>query len=372
MVALVNKKIDALFKNADIQVDGGRPGDPRVLNKKVYRMIARHGSLGLGESYMMGYWECDQLDHFFFKILRHRLSAKVRYTFASRCAMQMYRMLNPQRKSRSFEVGEKHYNLGNQLYELMLGPSMVYTCAYWHDVNTLDAAQYAKLDLVCRKLQLKPGMRVLDIGCGFGSFAKYAAENYGVSVVGVTISEEQQRFGMEFCKGLDVDLRLQDYRDLEGQYDAVVSIGMFEHVGDKNYQVYMDTVARVLSDEGLFLLHTIAQNEHSPYGDAWITKYIFPNGHLPSIRSAAMSIESNFVLEDWQNLGPNYDPTLMAWYQNFNDGWSSIKDLFDDEFYRMWRYYLLSCAGAFRARGMQVWQVLLSKSGLSGGVPLIR
>ena len=244
---------------------------------------------------------------------------------------------------------------------------MVYSCGYWHSASSLDEAQTHKLDLVCRKLQLKPGMKVLDIGCGWGGACKYIAENYGVKVVGITVSKEQVVLAREMCRGLPVEIRLQDYRKIDGTFDRIYSIGMFEHVGNKNYDAYMKAVRSCLREDGLFLLHTIGKNEICTCSDPWIDRYIFPGALIPSVIQISRSIEGVFVLEDWQNFGPDYDRTLMHWYRNFCENWSLIEKEYDERFYRMWTYYLLSCAGSFRARRNQVWQILLSPKGVSSG-----
>jgi len=245
----------------------------------------------------------------------------------------------------------------------MLDDRMVYSCGYWRDAATLPEAQTAKLDLICRKLQLTPGLRVLDIGCGWGSFAEYAAEQYGVEVVGLTISEEQARAARERCRDLPVEIRLQDYRKVEDHFDRVVSIGMFEHVGPKNYRTYMKVVRRCLGDEGLSLLHTIGNHEEGAATEAWIEKYIFPNGYIPSMRQIVEAAEDLFVTEDWHNFGPDYDRTLMAWARNFEADWDALADDYGERFYRMWRYYLYQCAASFRARRNQCWQIVLSPDG---------
>ena len=328
--------------------------------------------MGLGESYMDGWWDCIALEQLFSKILRARLDRKIRYDYKLlfKIGLQKlaYLFYNPQSKTRAFIVGQKHYDIGNDLYQLMLdSPTMSYTCGYWKEADNLEEAQQAKLELVCQKLQLKPGMRVLDIGCGFGGFAQYAAKNYQVEVVGLTISKEQQRLAQERCQGLPVEIRLQDYREMQEQFDRIVSIGMFEHVGPKNYETYMKVVVRCLKkDEDLFLLHTIGSNSTIKV-DAWIDRYIFPNGQLPSIKQVAESIENKFVMEDWHNFGPDYYKTLKAWHKRFMSNFDQIKDRYDQRFYRMWNYYLLSCAGAFHARDIQLWQIVLSKAGVMNG-----
>jgi cyclopropane-fatty-acyl-phospholipid synthase len=249
---------------------------------------------------------------------------------------------------------------------------MQYSCAYWKEATTLEQAQEAKLKMICDKLQLKPGMRLLDIGCGWGGLSEFAAKNYGVSVVGVTISAEQQKMAQERCKGLDVTILLQDYRDLNDQFDRIVSVGMFEHVGPKNYQTYFNVAKRNIKPDGLFLLHTIGSNKTDLNVDPWIDKYIFPNGCLPSVQQIAQTSESLFVMEDWHNIGADYDRTLMAWYERFQQAWPSLAERYGDRFYRMFTYYLNACAGAFRARDIQLWQVVFSAQGVEGGIRVPR
>jgi cyclopropane-fatty-acyl-phospholipid synthase len=249
----------------------------------------------------------------------------------------------------------------------MLDKRMIYSCGYWDTASTLDEAQEAKLDLVCRKLNLQPGMRVLDIGCGWGGTAKFAAEQYEVEVVGITVSEQQAKFGKELCRGLPLDIRLQDYRNITGTFDRVLSIGMFEHVGYKNYTTFMHKVRRLLKDKGLFLLQTIGGNKSVTKNDPWIERYIFPNSMLPSAKQICSAIEGVFVLEDWHSFGAHYDKTLMHWFRNFHEGWDTLKEYYDEQFYRMWKYYLLSCAGSFRASSNQLWQLVLSPKGVLGG-----
>jgi cyclopropane-fatty-acyl-phospholipid synthase len=276
-------------------------------------------------------------------------------------------LLNLQRRSRAFQIGERHYDIGHDLFSHMLDKRLIYSCGYWKNASTLDEAQEAKLDLVCRKLHLTPGMRVLDIGCGWGGTAKFAAERYGVEVVGVTVSEEQANFAKELCRGSPVEIRLQDYRDVVGTFDRVLSLGMFEHVGPKNYLTFMSIARNSLADTGLFLLHTIGRNRSGSTTDPWLERYIFPNSMLPSARQICGAIEGSFVLEDWHNFGADYDKTLLNWCDKFDENWDALKRHYDQRFYRMWKYYLLSSAGAFRARKSQLWQLVLSPQGVPGG-----
>ena len=358
-------RIEFLLSLADVAVDGRRPWDIRVHNENFYCTVLKSGSLGLGESYMNGWWDASQLDEFICRVLKANLHNKINSLQDVLCYLQALCM-NLQSPKRSYEVGEKHYDIGNDLYERMLDKRMIYSCGFWQNAATLDEAQEAKLDMVCRKLDLRPGMRVLDIGCGWGGMAQFAAQNYGVEVLGITISQEQVELARKRCKGLPVEIRLQDYRTLNETFDRVLSIGMFEHVGYKNYKIFIDKVSTLLRDDGLFLLHTIGSNISQKIIDTWVHQYIFPNATLPSAKQIASAMEGVFVMEDWHNFGADYDKTLMHWFENFKSGWSNLQKRYDERFFRMWKYYLLSCAGAFRARYNQVWQIVLSPQGVPG------
>ena len=362
------KTVSTLFESVDIQINGSRPFDIQVHNKLFYSRILSGKSLGLGESYMDGWWDCEALDQFSYQMLRGRIDKQVKPTSPAFFIpyIRPY-FLNSQSKKRAYIVGNEHYDTGNDLFSLMLDQRMIYSCGYWKNAKNLDQAQINKLDLVCRKLHLKPGMKVLEIGCGWGGFAKYAAENYGVNVHGITVSKEQMDYAKESCKGVDVTFELKDYRELNTKYDAIVSIGMFEHVGFKNYRNYMKVARRCLNEDGLFLLHTIGRNTPSRSTDPWTNKYIFPNGMIPSPGQISNSAHGLFVIEDWHNFGQYYDPTLMAWNENFQKNYDSLKEKYDERFKRMWEYYLLMCAGSFRSRRNQLWQLVLSKKGLKGG-----
>jgi cyclopropane-fatty-acyl-phospholipid synthase len=371
--------IQSLLSEAQITLNGSGEADVQVKNSEFYNRVLREGLLGLGESYMNGWWEANKPDVFFYRAISAELDEKVK-SWKIFSQILKARLFNPGKKSKAFEVGEKHYDIGNALFQKMLDKRMVYSCGYWKDAKTLDEAQEAKLDLICRKLSLDPGMKVLDVGCGWGSFCKYAAEKYEVDVVGITVSKEQAELARESCKGLKVEIKLQDYRELNAEailgagnlFDRVVSVGMFEHVGYKNYRVFMKTIHRLLKEDGQFLLHTIGGNKSEITIDPWTNKYIFPNSMIPSIKQIGASIESLFVMEDWHNFGEYYDKTLMAWFDNFNNSWDELKSDYDDRFYRMWKYYLLSCAASFRARKNQLWQIVLSKNGIPNGYQSIR
>ncbi len=355
--------IRELLESIGIQINGKEPWDIQVHNPRFFDRVLREAQLGLGEAYMDGWWDCQAIDEFINRVLRGNLDTKIKGDWKILLYAARARFLNLQTASKAFEVGERHYDLGNDLYRAMLDKRLNYTCGYWKNARTLDEAQEAKLDLVCKKIDLKEGMHILELGCGWGSFAKFAAEKYGAHVLGVTVSREQVALGMELCQGLPVELRLQDYREVDGKYDAVISIGIMEHVGYKNYQTYMDVVARCLKEDGIAFVHTIGGNESSSPSDAWTDKYIFPNGMLPSISQLGAAMERNFVMEDWHNFGPYYDKTLMAWHANFEKAWPNLNGKYSERFHRMWRYYLLSCAGGFRSRHMQLWHIVLTRRG---------
>lgn len=352
-----------LAQQCGVKFNGDAPWDIQVHSDEVYQRILSQGSLGFGESYMDGLWDCLRLDQLFYRILSFNIEEKLGGWARFRLLLQVmrHRLFNLQSSKRAFQVGEQHYDTGNEVFEAMLDPTMSYSCGYWHQADNLDQAQINKLDMICRKLELKPGEKLLEIGCGWGGLARYAAENYGVEVTGITISREQQKLAQEHCAGLPVDIELIDYRDLKGEYDKIVSVGMFEHVGEKNYPVYFDTVNRLLKNSGLFLLHTIGIYKTTHRADPWIDKYIFRNGKLPSAEQITRVLDQRLIIEDWHNFGHDYYLTLMAWWENFDAAWPELSHQYDERFYRMWKYYLLCCAGFFKARQGQLWQLVLSK-----------
>lgn len=360
------QKAALLLAEADIKINGSRPWDMIVHDERLYKRVFAEGSLGLGEAYMDGWWDTPKLDEFFTHLLSAQLDQKVR-SFTFFLPWLAAKFFNLQSPARAFQVAQKHYDIGNDLYQKMLDSSLTYTCADWENVSNLEEAQQAKLATICQKLDLKPGLTILDIGCGWGGLAKYAAENYGVKVVGITVSKEQLALAKERCAGLPIELRLEDYRKTQGSFDRIVSIEMFEAVGYKNFRTYMQVVSRLLKDDGLFLLHTIGGNASVIQTDDWIDRYIFPNGMLPSIKQIGEATENLLVMEDWRNNGADYDKTLMAWHENFIKAWPELSQKYSPRFKRMWEYYLLCCAGSFRARKNQLWQIVFSKKGLPGG-----
>ncbi|MDN5923638.1 MAG: cyclopropane fatty acyl phospholipid synthase [Xanthomonadales bacterium] len=359
-------RAEALLTQAGVTIDGDAPTDIQVHNPDLYARVFAHGSLGFGEAYMDGWWDVDDMAGFFAHILASNLDEQLR-TLDTLLAHLKARFINLQRGDHAFEVARKHYDLGNDLFSAMLGKRLVYSCGYWAHADNVDDAQAAKLDLVCRKLQLKPGMRVLDIGCGWGEALKYAAEHYGFEGVCISVSKEQAAYATELCADLPVEIRLQDYRELDEPFDAVFSIGMFEHVGGKNYRAYFETVKRCLKDDGLSVLHCIGCNGEPARPDPWIEKYIFPNSMIPAATQVTQAMAGLFVMEDWHNFGADYDRTLSAWRANFDAAWPQLSAQYDERFRRMWIFYLGCSAAVFRVRHDQLWQITFSSHGVPGG-----
>lgn len=350
---------------AGITVGGDAPWDVRIHDPRVYRRVLRDGTLGVGDSFADGWWDCDALDQMIDRIVRARVQDALSKSWALGVQLVRARLFNRQ-ADRAFEAAERHYDLGNDLYEAMLDRRMLYTCAYWKDAETLDAAQEAKLDLVCRKIGLgpgRPGMRILELGCGWGGFASFAAERYGAQVVGYTVSREQVAWAKEKYPHLSIDIRLDDYRKAAGRYDAVVSIGLMEHVGPKNHRAYMEQAVRCLAPGGVVFIHTIGGSKARSQIDPWFEKHIFPNAAIPSLGQLGAAMEEILVPEDVHNIGPHYDRTLMAWWQNFEAAWPRLRDRYGDRFYRIWKYYLLISAAYFRTRQHNLYQIVATPTG---------
>ena len=362
--------MQALLRGSGIELNGPNPWDPQIHHRDTLSRVLARGTLGLGDSYAEGWWDCERLDEFFARAMRSGVEERL-YGLDMWWAGLRARLWNLQSVARASQVAQAHYDLSPALFEAMLDPSMAYSCGYWATADTLEQAQFDKLELICRKLQLQPGMTLLDVGCGWQSLMRHAAQHHGVSATGLTISGEQAQWARDHPTQLPVQTVLSDYRlfNTEGsqRFDRVASVGMFEHVGHKNQQAYFSAVRRSLRDDGLFLLHTIGRHRSGEPTDPWVERHIFPNGALPSSAELAAAVEPWFVIEDWHNFGADYDRTLMAWHARFEAAWPQLAATHDERFHRQWRYYLLCCAGAFRARSNQLWQLVLSPQGVAGG-----
>jgi cyclopropane-fatty-acyl-phospholipid synthase len=367
------QRIADLFRVADIEIGGSRPWDIRVHSNRFYRRVMAQGSLGLGEAYMDGDWACEALDQFFDRVIGARLSDKLGLTLPLALLVAVSRFQNRQTAKRAKQAADVHYDLPIDIFEATFDTRLTGSCGYWQTATNLDDAQTAKLDLICRKIGLGRGDTVLDIGCGWGSFLGYAALQYGADCRGVTVSPVQRDYAMKRYAGLSVTPLLMDYRHYTGpKADHLVSMGMFEHVGAKNYRTYFECARRYMKDDGLFLLHTIWENERYPTIDTWQNKYIFPNGDLPSVGEIATAAEGLFVVEDVHNFGVFYDRTLMAWNAKFQSNRTEMARRHGERFCKMWEYYLLQSAGAFRCRHISVGQFVLSPHGLRGGYQSVR
>jgi cyclopropane-fatty-acyl-phospholipid synthase len=351
-----------LLAHADIHLNGDRPWDIQVRDDRVWSRILRDGSLGFGESYMDGWWDSAALDQTIDRLCRARLRDHVKDSWVLIAHAVKARLLNLQTATRSYENGQHHYDIGNDLYEAMLDPRMLYTCAYYEGTTDLAEAQTKKLDLVARKIGLRPGMKILDLGCGWGGFSAYCAER-GATVTGYTVSAEQVAWAKAKYAHLPVDIRQEDYRNATGSYDAVVSIGLMEHVGPKNYRPYFELVEKLLAPGGVAFVHTIGGNKTTAHIEPWFDKYIFPNAVLPTLAAMTAAAQGHLIIEDVHNIGEHYDPTLMAWWKNFDAAWPKLEARYGKTFYRMWKYYLLGCAGGFRARETQLFQLVLTRQG---------
>lgn len=350
------------LRTADIEINGRRPWDIQVYDDRLDQRVWAEGWLGFGDSYMDGWWDCNELDGMMYRLFQSGLHTRFQpdtETFPT----QKTTARDLRAPHHALAADRQHYDVGNDLYRCMLDHRMIYSCAYWEGASNLDQAQEAKLDLICRKLRLAPGMRVLDIGCGWGGAARFAAERYGVSVVGVTVSREQAFEARNTCYGLPIDISLQDYRDIRGRFDRIYSLEMFEHVGYEDYPDYMRVVADCLEPDGLFLLQTTGSTVSDSHGNPWVERHTFPGSRLPSCRQIADAAEGLLMIEDWHRFEQDYDRTLTHWWRNIDRNWDALKRRYNYRFCRMWRYYLLSVAGAFRAHQNQLWHIVMSPIG---------
>ena len=365
------KIVNKLLLESGVEINGSKKWDIKVRNNKFYKRVLQQGSLGLGESFMDGWWDCENIDMLIDLLLRTNIESKVPLNVKDMIRVVGSRLINLQSPRRAWIVGKEHYDLGNDLFCEMLDPFMQYSCGYWKDAETLEDAQLSKLKLICEKLKLREGMSLLDIGCGWGGLAEYAARNYGVNLTCITISVEQKKMAEKRCDGLNTKFILEDYRNLKGRFDRIVSVGMFEHVGPKNYATYFKVTNDCLKEDGIFLLHTIGSNVSDLNVDPWINKYIFPNGCLPSLPQIFEAAEKYYVTEDLHNFGTDYDKTLISWHERFEKAYPELSRKYTERFRRMFTYYLCACAGAFRARNIQLWQVVFTK-GIKGGLRVAR
>ncbi len=369
--------VTRLFNHAGIDIGGNAPWDIRVNNPRFYRRVLQ-GSVGLGESYTDGDWDTPQLDSMIQRLLRTGAPSTA-VAGAGRILQNLRsRIANMQTRRGSRAMAEQHYDLDHRLYTHFLGPHNQYTCCFFDGTDELRVAEECKLEMLCEKLELGPGDRVLDVGCGWGGFVRYAASTRGCTAVGISLSAEQIAYARKYAAGFDVEIVRCDYRDLPDRFpaasfDKILVCGMLEHVGYKNYRRLMKIIHELLSENGLFLLHTIGNKDVTTIVDPWIEKYIFRNSMIPAMSQIADAVRGLFVIQAWENYGYYYSKTLRAWYENFNRNWPRIMEIetrqrFDERFRRMWNYYLLSCKAAFDVEELHLWQIVTSKYGARSDV----
>jgi cyclopropane-fatty-acyl-phospholipid synthase len=350
-------RVRDLLARAGVAVDGGRPWDIRVANPAFYRRALDGGSLAVGEAYADGWWEAERLDEFFHRVFKAGLHERLAPSPWSGWRSLAGRLFGRRGRTHAPEA------LGSDVFRAMLGRRMSGACAYWKDARALDDADEAALELACRKLELKAGMSVLDMGSGWGAFARYAAERHGVSVVGVDISQERVQLARELCKGLPVALRVQDYEEVRGRFDRVVSLGLMEHAGAGSCRAVMAAAARCLKADGVALIHTAARNRAAGPRERWPAAGVLLEDGAPALSRLAAAAEGLFVIEDVHNLGTHYAPTLLAWHENLARRWPGLSGRYGDRLYRTLTFGLLSTAGRFRARQGQLYQIVMTRPG---------
>lgn len=357
----LEQKAIKLFEKADITINGSRDWDIQVHNKQFLSRVLRDGTIALGESYIEGWWDAKRIDQFIYKLLKSGIVSYMQKPLIQKWYDLKSKAINKQSKTKALKNASFHYNLGNRLFESTLDKSMNYSCAYWRNAKTLNQAQENKMHLICKKLKLEKGMKVLDIGCGWGGFAKFASEKYGVKVTGLTISKDQFDYAKKYCKKNNVEILLEDYRDHIGQYDRIICVEMMEHVGSKNHRKFVEKVYQNLKKEGLFLLQCISVNKILERNDPWIDKYIFP-GSVPLCAKQINNATDNlFYIVDWEDFTQDYHRTMMEWHKNFKKNWKNIKNHYDKKFYRLWEFYLLCCPATALAKTHHLWQIVFAR-----------
>jgi len=355
--------ITAGLTRAGVTVNGPNPWDIRVLDNRLFRRVVGTRELGFGDSYVEGWWECDRIDELVTRILRTGIKRILPPGISGLTLAARSVITNTQGSERAGDNATAHYGQHDALLRLILGEPLVYSCADWRDATDLADAQHAKIDRLASKLQLRPGMRVLDIGCGWGATADYLSTRHGVIVVGITPVAAQATHAARHHRHSDVSFVTTDFSNFTSPkpFDRIYSVGMVEHVGPKNLKPFFRHCQDLLVDDGIMFHQTIGRRTPRASTDAWIDRRIFPGGAIPSVQQLSRAWSAGWVLEDFENLGPDYDRTLMAWLGLLEGKKDQVLDQFGEEMYRTFRFYFQYCAGAFRARELQLWQLVLTK-----------
>lgn len=350
-----------IFSIADVAINGTRRWDIRVSDDRFFPSVLFQGSLGLGESYLRGWWTCEDLEELFYRLITGGLERISRALPVHMIGRLADRFVNQQTRDKSLRVAERHYNLGNDLFLSFLGAYKNYSCGLYESTQTLDEAQVAKMEKICHELDLRPGDRLLDVGGGWGEFARFAATRHGCHVTSINIADEQIAYATEYCGDAPVEIRKCDYREISGRYNKIAVIAMLTHVGYKNYRLFMEVMSRCLEPNGLILIETVGGHVSQTNCEPWTDKYIFPGGMIPSLEQLDRSVEGLFHRTRISEFGLSYVRTLRSWHQNLLAAWPTLRHRYDDSTRLMFEYFFLSCAGAFRARDLVYWHVLLSK-----------
>lgn len=369
----VERRVRAEFERAGITIGGHAAHDLRVLDPSFFRRIAMNPAYELGQTYVDGLWECDAIDRMMTKLLAAGVGQSFEHGRQFFVRSLVAKAHNLQSRLRAKIVIDRHYDLGDELFAAMLDESMAYTCAIFETPETsLADAQQAKMRVLCNKLELASGETFLDIGCGWGGLLDHAARVNGARVTGITISKNQHATATERVRHHPgASVRLMDYRDLPKQgerYAKVAAVEMIEAVGPKNYETFFRSVHDVMEPGGRFVLQCFISHRSVYVCNEWFDRHIFPNGVSPSLAFLSRASESTFgapsVIED---IGLHYDPTLMAWNDNFEAAYPSlVRYGYDERFRRMWRFYLTSLAGVFRAKHLRCYQIVYEKPGHRG------
>jgi cyclopropane-fatty-acyl-phospholipid synthase len=367
--------LSKLLAAADVQINGTRPWDMQVHNESTYARILKDGDLGAGESYMEGWWDCQQLGVMIEKVLRADVMSKVQLSLVDKAKAVWSMLTGSKSTGSSKEQLCYHYDIGNDLYKAMLDPYMQYTCGFWRNgATTLEQAQLDKLDMICKKVNARQGCKWLDLGCGFSGLMKYATEKYSTVCTGYNLSTDQMGYGRDvLCAGLPITFVEGDFCKTlasvkDGKFDVVTNVGSIEHCGVNRYREFMQNAYNCIADDGVFLTQSILSgSKDTQYSFlAFLNKYIFPGGVSPTLTQLSQAMEGLFVIEDVHNFGEDYAKTLAAWHANLTQAWASLSannPKYTTKFKRMFDFYLLCCAGTFRARGLNLLQIVATKVG---------